>query len=486
MSEENKEILDLATQETANEITAIELEETIPTEKQPPSYKWLFYYSLFWSIFMLICAPIGAFISGEKLEIFKNYYYILITPSKLVTDYFNIGGVGSAFLNAGICGLFVNFIIYATKSKTTPTLLASYFLVIAHCFYGLNIINFLPPFLGVYVYSLVRKQKFSENLHIANFATSLAPFVSEFLFRYTISDYKFGTVHLTVYGVILALLFGILAGFIVPALLPGTTRMHRGYNLYKAGLAIGLLGLFVFAFLYKNFGFSSPEVVERANAVYKNNQSKSEIFINFVFATIFIGTLLLGFILNKKSFKNYNKLLADSGHDIDFVNEFGEGLTFINIGLYGIMILLYMHLIILFTDGVSFTAPTVGVIIASMTFTACGQHPKNVFPIIVGYIVHYLFCYLISYLVGFELSWSLSTQSYINGLAFATGLCPIAGKYGFKYGIIAGFLCAIICSTTSAMHGGFVLYNGGFSSGLTAMILIPILDFYNVKHINET
>ena len=31
------------------------------------------------------------------------------------------------------------------------------------------------------------------------------------------------------------------------------------------------------------------------------------------------------------------------------------------------------------------------------------------------------------------------------------------------------------------MHGGFVLYNGGFNAGLTAIILIPILDFYKIK-----
>ena len=31
------------------------------------------------------------------------------------------------------------------------------------------------------------------------------------------------------------------------------------------------------------------------------------------------------------------------------------------------------------------------------------------------------------------------------------------------------------------MHGGFVLYNGGFNAGLTALILIPILDFYKIK-----
>ncbi|MBE6534299.1 MAG: DUF1576 domain-containing protein, partial [Ruminococcaceae bacterium] len=77
--------------------------------------------------------------------------------------------------------------------------------------------------------------------------------------------------------------------------------------------------------------------------------------------------------------------------------------------------------------------------------------------------------------------WTLSTQIYISCLAFATGLCPIAGKYGFKYGVAAGFLSATICTVTGSMHGGFVLYNGGFTAGLAALIIVSLLDFYNVK-----
>ena len=42
-------------------------------------------------------------------------------------------------------------------------------------------------------------------------------------------------------------------------------------------------------------------------------------------------------------------------------------------------------------------------------------------------------------------------------------------------------LHAVICTSTLALHGGFVLYNGGLTSGLTALVLIPILDFYRVK-----
>ena len=87
----------------------------------------------------------------------------------------------------------------------------------------------------------------------------------------------------------------------------------------------------------------------------------------------------------------------------------------------------------------------------------------------------------ISWLVGADFALSSSTQSYINSFAFATGLCPFAGRYGWHIGVLAGMLNAIICTSTSALHGGFVLYNGGFTAGLTALVLLTVLDFYKVK-----
>ncbi|MBP3435716.1 MAG: DUF1576 domain-containing protein, partial [Clostridia bacterium] len=116
-----------------------------------------------------------------------------------------------------------------------------------------------------------------------------------------------------------------------------------------------------------------------------------------------------------------------------------------------------------------------------LTFAADGQHPRNVFPVAVGYGLLWVIVVAICLIVGRDIPWTLSTQAYINGLAFATGLCPIAGKYGFRYGVIAGLLSATICTVTAEMHGGFVLYNGGFTAGLAALVLIPLLDFYNVK-----
>ena len=156
--------------------------------------------------------------------------------------------------------------------------------------------------------------------------------------------------------------------------------------------------------------------------------------------------------------------------------------------MYGLCAVAYLNVIFVLPqifpflpDGVGFTGPTVGVVFAALTFSADGQHPRNVAPIALGYVLLLAVDCAICLIGGSAVPWTLSTQGYINGLAFATGLCPFAGKYGWKVGVLAGLLSAIICTSTAAMHGGFVLYNGGFNAGLTALVLLPVLDFYNVK-----
>ena len=211
------------------------------------------------------------------------------------------------------------------------------------------------------------------------------------------------------------------------------------------------------------------------------------------FIILFAATLVLGFIFNGKSVKGYGSLLQCTGHGTDFTDKFGMPVCMINIAIYGFAILVYLNLIFVIPsifpelpEGVGFTGATAGIVFAALTFAADGQHIKNVFPIVIGYIALFLLVVLICKVSGFDIPWTLSNQSYINGLAFATGLCPIAGKYGFRYGVIAGFMSAIICAVTAEMHGGFVLYNGGFNAGLTALVIIPIFDFYNVKPKRES
>ena len=456
------------------------------------SQRLIYLYPLFISLLFLVAAPI-AVIYTKEWDFFQNLVRILTSPSKLVTDYFALGGLGSTLFNAAICGLCTNLIVFLSRPRANATILAGYMLVVAHCFYGLNFLNMWPPLIGIIFYCVVMKKKISENIHIAFFSTALAPFVSELCFRYAMENYDPATIRVNWVGAVLSLVCGLAIGFIIPALLPGTAAMHHGYSLYKAGLAIGILGIFLNAFMYSTLGVEAPGDLPISNDAYYALPYGYRGFMNIFFIILFSLTFIFGFILNGKSMGGYRQLLHCTGHGLDFTDKFGMPVCMINIAMYGFAILIYLNLVFVLPEvfpglpaGVGFTGATAGIIFAALTFAADGQHIKNVFPIVVGYVALFGLMVLICKAAGFDIPWTLSTQAYMNGLAFATGLCPIAGKYGFRYGVLAGFMSAVICAITAGMHGGFVLYNGGFNAGLTALVLIPILDFYNVKPIRES
>ena len=83
----------------------------------------------------LIAAFIAALYTGEWGSVLYDWYLILISPCPLVTDYFAIGGLASAMLNAGACGMACFLAMILLKGNSQPNTLAGYFLVVAHCFY---------------------------------------------------------------------------------------------------------------------------------------------------------------------------------------------------------------------------------------------------------------------------------------------------------------------------------------------------------------
>ena len=427
------------------------------------------------------CAA-GALYTGTGATLLPDFFRILTSPGPLVTDYFRVGSLSATFLNAGLCGLAMWAFMTFLPGPSHVNTLAGYFLVIAHAFYGLNFLNMWPCFLAPFLYLRLKRLNFNENLHICMFSTCFSPFVSELLFRYTLSDrWVPGTVQLTGKGILLTVCFIFIVAFVAPAILPGTKAWHKGYNLYNGGLAFGMLGFLLYNFLYRSMGVHSPTVPFFVNEVYERFGRSYQAFGLIFFLLLFSGCVLAGYLLNGRSFHGLSLLFTDTGYQSNFARKYGMPLCLINVGLYGVLFLLYVILADLLTVGAGFTGPTFGVILASLTFTAMGQHPRNVWPIFVGYPLLHLFVQGFNLLVGGSASWTISTQAYINSVAFATGLCPLVGRYGVGAGVAAGFLCAALCTATSALHGGLMLYNGGFTAGVATLILLPILEHYIPK-----
>ena len=105
-----------------------------------------------------------------------------------------------------------------------------------------------------------------------------------------------------------------------------------------------------------------------------------------------------------------------------------------------------------------------------------GSHPGTVWPLMVGYaIASFLFGWL-SGLAGGSFGGALNAQAIAVGLCFCNGLSPISAKYGWKYGILAAALHYVLVTSVPNLHGGYCLYNGGFTAAFICLLLIPILQ----------
>ena len=232
-------------------------------------------------------------------------------------------------------------------------------------------------------------------------------------------------------------------------------------------------------------GVPAPEKLTIANAVYDRFGQSYRLFGNVFYILLFLSCIIAGWYLNGKSFHGLGLLFRDTGYQSNFAQNYGMPLCLMNTGFYGGLFLAYVNLATDYTDGAGFTGPTFGVILAALTFTSMGQHVSNVWPIFLGFPLLSLIVSFFTILIGGSSTWTISTQSYLNSVAFATGLCPLVGRYGYRAGLAAGALCASICTATSAFHGGLMLYNGGFTTGVAALILIPILEHYSVPKRDE-
>ena len=94
----------------------------------------------------------------------------------------------------------------------------------------------------------------------------------------------------------------------------------------------------------------------------------------------------------------------------------------------------------------------------------------------IGYVAaSYLMGWLAG-LAGGTFAQGINAQAIVVGLCFANGLSPISGKYGWPFGILAGALHYCLVTSVPLLHGGFCLYNGGFTAAFVALVLVPQLE----------
>jgi len=411
-------------------------------EKVNLKRKYFSPYFLF--ILMYIIFLIAAFLMDTPAEIAAGLVRILTSRSVLISDYTAIGGCGATLINAVIVGIFTISFLCISKVKPNGATIMGLFLTTGFAFFGKNIFNMIPISFGVWIFSRVKRRPFRELSLSAMLSATLSPIVSEIAFSDAISQPL---------NIILGSCAGVCLGFIFPVVSSSLVRIHNGFCLYNMGFSGGVISTIVVAFM-ENFGLKIEKVM------YWNTGNTGALAILLYIISILL--VAYGLIDGEKPSAKFDKLKKIQGHTGRLVTDYYlmyDTAAYINMG-----ILCALGTTVILVLGGDINGPTIGAVFTMAGFGAFGKHLRNTVPILVGATV----CTYMN-------MWDPVAPVNILAILFSTCAAPIAGKFGWKWGIIVGFLHVALANFIGTVNGGLNLYNNGFASGFVIMILLPII-----------
>ncbi len=409
------------------------------TEKQ------LFNILLFIPLLFILVSIIDMVVNKSFLITYYSLLNILLSDTILITDFFKVGNIASSYINASLVGLFWLYQLKRYKININGIFIAAFFTTVGFSFFGQNLFNIMPIFLGAILYAKVKKLSTRDIVIITMFGSGLAPVVSEISSLPEINLY---------FAPALAVLVGVVIGFVLPIIASHALRFHEGYNLYNIGFTAGIIGTVITSFL-RTFDLD----VTAVNIIYQ----KYDGHIKVLMLSLFLYLIVVGLYINKKSIKEYRDFFDYSGRTVtDFTFLIGYGKAFFNMGLLGFV---FTVLVIVFKG--TFNGPVIAGLLTVVGFGAFGKHLKNCYPPVLGVIV-----------MAVILKLDLSSTGVLLAMLFSTTIAPIAGKFGPVVGVISGVLHLVLVLNIGVVHGGINLYHNGFSGGIVAGFLVPIIDAF--------
>ena len=399
-----------------------------------------------------VCMP-------DRANMLSGLWAILTSPAKVSTNCFSVGGYAGTFLNMGLLALIIAGLYHVSGAAVNNVSTLAFLLTLGFGSWGINILNMWFPILGVVVANLIKKDKPISNVNAMLFSTGLAPLLSDMLLRYPNAE----VIGFNPLGFALAVVVGIIAGMAISSGLGHSPAVHKGFNLYSAALPVGVTTFFLNGMLYKVMGIELPGAAgDMAVASWAN----TNIFCIVLFTVCIVLALLLGC-----SFKDYWQLLKNRGQVNNVSGTLGNAVFLMNLGVFGLFILAYYNLV-----GGNFNGVTFGLVFCMLCTCNSGSRPSNVWPIMLGYVVASSVTGILSGLLGGNFTLAVNAQAILVGLCYANGLSPICDKYGWQYAFLASMIHYTLVTLVPNIHGGFCLYNGGFTGIFVCILLIPVLE----------
>ena len=383
----------------------------------------------------------GLIVDGPE-AVMRGLIEIVTTRDALLTDYFGVGGKGAACVNAGLLTLAACAVYYKSAAKMSGAAIACLFLVLGFGLFGKNLFNIWFIVFGVFLYCRFKGEAFAAHINTAFFGTALAPIFSEIALSTTLPfaiGLPLGAVTATVIGFVLA---------------PAAAQLfkaHQGFSLYNMGFTAGIVGVLVVA-LYKSYGFVPDPVM-----IWTSGNNR---LLGAFLLVLFGSMAVAGYLLDRNVVARMMQIMRIPGQaPADFVAQAGFGPVLVNMSLTGAIGLAYVLMV-----GGDLNGPVIGAIFTIVGFAAYGKHPRNIVPIMLGV-----------FLGSLVKPWGAADPSGLLAALFGTTLAPIAGRFGWHWGIVAGFLHSSAARSVGPVHGGLNLYNNGFAAGIVAAVLAAVI-----------
>lgn len=386
---------------------------------------------------------VGFFLQSPG-EILQGIFTIIREPDFLITDYFIIGGVGAAFVNAGILTLVSIGIVYGLGMDFDGHTITSACLMFGFSLFGKNLLNIWAIMLGVFLYARYHRTSVSRYIYIGYYGTSLSPIITQVMQMWELPiPVRMG----------LCILTGTVIGFVLPPLCTHVHYSHKGYSLYNVGFAGGIIATVIVS-MFKSFG-----ITIESRLIW--SEGNNGMFLALL-SVLFGGMILYGVLSGKKeAVRGYRNILKCYGlGGTDYYKTEGGSATLINMGVNGLA-----SMIILVALGGELNGPTIGSIFTVVGFSATGKHLRNILPVMAGVC-----------LASVAKNWSITDPSAQLALLLSTTLAPIAGEFGILAGVLAGFLHSSVALNVGIVYGGMNLYNNGFAGGIVAIFLVPVIQ----------
>lgn len=396
----------------------------------------------------MACMLLGVAVQGPEAT-FKGVVKIQHHPARLLNDFTLVGGEGAALVNAALVAMVGLLVVRVNRVRLSGPTVSAVFTILGFGLFGKTLLNVLPIFVGVAISARIARKSFREYILMALFGTTLGPLITALAVETGLP---------LAAALATAAVGGIFAGILLPPVAIVMLRLHQGFSLYNIGLTGGFIGIFGASLLVASGRSPSPALAW--------NDAPGLSLILLIPAMCLVLLIAGLFSRPRQALVSFKKITTFSGRlPSDFMTLASVDGSLVNMGIIGLLTWAYVMAV-----GGKLNGPVLGGILTAIGFASFGKHPRNGWSVAAGVALACL-------LFGKD----PAAPGPILAILFCLTLAPVAGEFGWKIGILAGFLHFVMVERTGAWHLGVNLYNNGFAGGLTATLLVAVIEWYRAN-----